>query len=149
MLQVQWTADDISGSREIYAVLKCITEYWKKAFIWRCFLRVTKYGSKDLDVYSSQHLWYNFLGCWKIEIPHHPGRDLVHLDKKRREARTKGQVVSIGNLLFCSVLHRLFANKDKIFTNLNSLISSRNLLSVYIHRSLFLLTVDAYCLFQL
>ena len=50
-----------------------------------------------------------------IEIPQLPGRDLVHSDKKRREARTKGQVVSIGNLLFCSVLHRLFANKVKDF----------------------------------
>ena len=47
----------------------------------------------------------------RIEIPQLPGRDLVHSDKKRREARTKGQVAKIGNLLFCSGLHRLFAHR--------------------------------------
>ena len=53
------------------------------------------------------------LGSWKIEIPRHPGRDLVQFDKKRREARTKGQVAYICDLLFCSVLHRLFTKEDK------------------------------------
>ena len=48
----------------------------------------------------------------RIEIPQLPGRDLIHSDKKRREAQTKGQVAKIGNLLFCSGLHRLFAHRD-------------------------------------
>ena len=39
------------------------------------------------------------------------GRDLVQFDKKRREARTKGQIADDGNLLFCSVLHRLFTKE--------------------------------------
>ena len=43
-----------------------------------------------------------------------PGRDLVQLDKKRREARTKGQVTYKCDLLFCSGLHRLFTKEDKI-----------------------------------
>ena len=47
----------------------------------------------------------------QIEIPQLPGRDLVHSDKKRREAQTKGQVAKTGNLLFCSGLHRLFAHR--------------------------------------
>ena len=47
----------------------------------------------------------------RIEIPQLPGRDLVHSDKKRREAQTKGQVAKIGNLLFCLGLHRLFAHR--------------------------------------
>ena len=47
----------------------------------------------------------------RIEIPQLPGRDLIHSDKKRREAQTKGQVAKIGNLLFCSGLHRLFAHR--------------------------------------
>ena len=51
-----------------------------------------------------------------IEIPQLPGRDLVHSDKKRREAQTKGQVAKTGNLLFCLGLHRLFAHRDKIYT---------------------------------
>ena len=46
-----------------------------------------------------------------IEIPQLPGRDLVHSDKKRREAQTKGQIAKMGNLLFCSGLHRLFAHR--------------------------------------
>jgi len=49
----------------------------------------------------------------RIEIPQLPGRDLVHSDKKRREAQTKGQVAKTGNLLFCLGLHRLFAHRDK------------------------------------
>lgn len=48
----------------------------------------------------------------RIEIPQLPGRDLVHSDKKRREAQTKGQVAKTGNLLFCLGLHRLFAHRD-------------------------------------
>jgi len=40
-----------------------------------------------------------------------PGRDLVQLDKKRREARTKGQVTYKCDLLFCSGLHRLFTKE--------------------------------------
>ena len=47
----------------------------------------------------------------RIEIPQLPGRDLVHSDKKRREAQTKGQVAKTGNLLFCLGLHRLFAHR--------------------------------------
>ena len=39
------------------------------------------------------------------------GRDLVQFDEKRREARTKGQIADDGNLLFCSVLHRLFTKE--------------------------------------
>ena len=42
------------------------------------------------------------------------GRDLVQFDKKRREARTKGQIADDGNLLFCSVLHRLFTKEVKV-----------------------------------
>ncbi len=46
-----------------------------------------------------------------------PGRDLVQLDKKRREARTKGQVTYKCDLLFCSGLHRLFT-KEFTFSKL-------------------------------
>ena len=42
-----------------------------------------------------------------------PGRDLVQFDKKRREARTKGQVTYKCDLLFCSGLHRLFTKENK------------------------------------
>ncbi|MBO5630122.1 MAG: hypothetical protein J5965_13735, partial [Aeriscardovia sp.] len=48
-----------------------------------------------------------------------PGRDLVQLDKKRREARTKGQVTHKCDLLFCSGLHRLFTKEINRSTNLN------------------------------
>ena len=46
-----------------------------------------------------------------------PGRDLVQFDKKRREARTKGQIDHICNLLFYSVLHRLFTKEDNSTTD--------------------------------
>lgn len=51
-----------------------------------------------------------------IEIPQLPGRDLVHSDKKRREAQTKGQVAKTGNLLFCLGLHRLFAHRYNLLS---------------------------------
>ena len=70
----------------------------------------------------------------RIEIPQLPGRDLVHSDKKRREAQTKGQVAKIGNLLFCLGLHRLFAHRYNVLSILLFLGSFNSVLTALLNQ---------------
>ena len=67
----------------------------------------------------------------RIEIPQLPGRDLVHSDKKRREAQTKGQVAKTGNLLFCLGLHRLFAHRVNLIKSFNVISAEASLDGAY------------------